>query len=47
MKSVAVALINAIGGIGIAYILAATLVGADTLIPHRKYIVVNNVGDKK
>lgn len=41
MKEIAIAAFNAIGKIGVAYIVAAVLVGADTLVPH-KYIYVNN-----
>lgn len=39
MKQIAIAAFNAIGKIGVAYIIAACLVGADTLIPH-KYVYV-------
>lgn len=41
MKEIAVAAFNAIGRIGVAYIVAAMFVGADCLVPH-KYVYVNN-----
>lgn len=40
MKEITIAVLETIGKIGVAYIVAACLVGADTLIPH-KYIYVN------
>lgn len=40
MKDVACSFFAAIATIGVVYILAATIVGADTLVPH-KYIYVN------
>lgn len=45
MEKVAVAMFSAISSIGVAYIVAAMFVGADTLIPHR-YIVITSDGKK-
>lgn len=38
MKEVAVAIFNAVGKIGVTYLICACITGADVLIPH-KYIV--------
>ena len=48
MKQIGIAFFEALGKIGVAYIVAACLVGADTLIPHKriKYIYVDKK-DKK
>ena len=44
MEKIGVAFFNALAKIGVAYIVAAVLVGADTLVPH-KYVVMNTKGD--
>ena len=41
MNKIAVSLFNTISVIGVTYIIVASLVGADTLVPH-KYIIIRD-----
>ena len=45
MARIIVPVCSAVVSLGMAYIIAAVLVGADTLVPH-KYIVITSDGKK-